>query len=154
VVEFSNSVRTKLASLVRLLASDRDGEVVAAARALLRTLKTAGADIHLLAAQVGQANGGGLSEAEMKKLYDAGYDAGVRAAEATLRHDANGFHSVDAPSWHEIACYCQDRSEHLRSNEVDFVDDMVGWTTSREPTSKQAKWLGSIYGRLGGRLSP
>ncbi len=35
----------KLGTFIRMLASERDGEVVAAARAIVRTLKAAGADI-------------------------------------------------------------------------------------------------------------
>ena len=38
----------KLGTFIRMLASERDGEVVAAARAIVRTLKAAGADIHVL----------------------------------------------------------------------------------------------------------
>jgi hypothetical protein len=152
VTELLVSTRGKLASFIRLLASDRDGEVVAAARALERVLKSAGADIHALADQVEHTNGGGLTEAEMKKLFDAGYEAGVRAAEAKVQHDEDGFRSVNgAVSWHKMAVFCQDRKARLRGNEVDFIDEMCGWTTWKEPTSKQAKWLSSIYARLGGR---
>jgi hypothetical protein len=43
----------------------------------VRTLKGAGADVHALADLVEKPNGGGLTKAEMQKLYDAG----VRAAE-------------------------------------------------------------------------
>jgi hypothetical protein len=112
-----------------------------------------------LVRQVEQADGGKLSEAEMKKLYDAGYEAGradgIRAVEAKLQHDADGFRSVDGiPSWHAMAVFCQDRSARLRGNEADFVDDMAGSTLWREPTPKQAKWLRSICARLGGRLPP
>jgi len=157
VTEFSVSVRSKLASLVRLLASDRDGEVVAAARAAVRTLKAAGADIHALAGLVEQTDGGKLSEAEMKKLYDAGYEAGradgVATAEAKVPHDADGFRHVNgSKSWHEMACFCQKRSAHLHSGkEREFVDDMAGWTVRKEPIPKQAEWLRSIFARLGGR---
>jgi hypothetical protein len=158
VAEFSVSTRRKLASSIRLLASDREGEILAAARAIPRALKAAGADIHTLAALVEQTGGGELSEAEMKKLYVAGYEAGradgVRAAEAKVSHDADGFRNVNGlPSWHSMARYCQERSARLRSNEAGFVDDMTGQTLWREPTEKQAKWLKSIYARLGGRLS-
>ena len=69
MAEFSVSTRRKLASSIRLLASDREGEILAAARAIPRALKAAGADIHTLAALVEQTGGGELSEAEMKKLY-------------------------------------------------------------------------------------
>jgi hypothetical protein len=45
-------VAPRVGQLIRLLGSDRDGEVVAAARALKRTLATAGRDFHDLAACV------------------------------------------------------------------------------------------------------
>jgi hypothetical protein len=126
-------------------------------RALDRRLKATGADFHTLAALIERADGGKLSKAEMKKLYDAGYEAGhadgVGAAEAKVPHDADGFRSVNGTAtWHEIARFCQDCSARLRGNEQDFVDDMTGLTLWREPTEKQAKWLRSIFYRLGGKL--
>jgi hypothetical protein len=42
-------VAPRIGQLIRLLGSDRDGEVVAAARALGRTLTSVGADFHTLA---------------------------------------------------------------------------------------------------------
>ena len=156
MAEFSVSIRSKLAKYIRLLTSDQEGEVIAAVEALKRTVKTGGTDIHALAYLVEQANGDKLNEAEMRKLYDAGYEAGhaegVRAAEAKVPRDAAGFcHVNGSKSWREMAVFCQDRSARLRPNEAEFVDDMTGWTTCREPTPKQAKWLRSIYARLGGR---
>lgn len=106
-------LRSAATNFVRLLASDREGEVVGAARAILRVLKTAGAD------------------------------------------NEDGFRSVDGiPWWHAMAVFCQDHSARLRGNETNFIDDIVGWSTWREPTPKQAKWLQSVYARLGGRLPP
>jgi hypothetical protein len=139
---------------MRLFGSSEEGEVLGATRAALRTLKAAGADIHALADLIKQTGGGKLS-AEMKKLYDAGYEAGradgVRTAEAKVPHHADGFRNVNGiATWHEIARFCQERSARLRGNELDFVDGMVGWTLWREPTEKQAKWLCSLYARLGG----
>ena len=58
----------KLGTFIRMLASERDGEVVAAARAIVRTLKAAGADIHVLAERVETANGSKLTDAKMRKL--------------------------------------------------------------------------------------
>jgi hypothetical protein len=45
-------IATRLGQLIRLLDSNRDGEVIGAARALGRTLRAAGADFHLLAETV------------------------------------------------------------------------------------------------------
>ena len=76
----------RLAQLIRVTSSDRNGEVSAAMNALVRALKAAGADsIHALADKIEnpvEKPNGGIDEAEMKRLYDRGYAAGVRAAEA------------------------------------------------------------------------
>jgi hypothetical protein len=139
-----------------LLASDREGEILAAARAIPRTLNAAGVDTHALAELIEQANGGQFSEAEMKKLYDAGhaagYEAGVRAAEAKVPHDTDGFRDInDIESWREIVRFCQQRNAHLRSKDRDFIDDMLRGTKRKQPTPKQAVWLQDIYLQLGGR---
>jgi hypothetical protein len=142
----------KLKPLIRLLSSNQDGEVVAAARALNRLLKVNGSDIHALADSIGQANGK-LNEAEMRKLYDAGFEAGVRAVE-DKQHSDEDFHNTDGtPSWHAIAVWCQRRDERLRDSERQFINDMAGRTVWRDPTVKQEKWLRSIFLRLGGKMS-
>jgi hypothetical protein len=142
----------KIASLIRLLSSDQDGEVVGAARALVRTLKSTGADIHVLADRVEHANSGKLTDAEMQKLFDAGFQAGVHAVE-NKQHGSGDFHNVDGlPNWHEIARFCQQNDNRLRENERQFVSDMAARTVWREPTEKQAKWLRSIFYRLGGKI--
>jgi len=47
--------------------------------------------------------------------------------------------------------YCQQRSDRLQSREREFIDHMASLTVWREPTEKQAKWLKSIYYKLGGK---
>src|SRR5262249_18988214 len=69
----------KLGKMIRMLASDRDGDVIAAARAIKRALRSEG-QIHVLAEGIEQPNGVAHTEAEMRKLYDASYDAGLGAA--------------------------------------------------------------------------
>jgi hypothetical protein len=140
---------SRLAAIIRMMSSDKDGDVLNAGRALDRTLKSVGCDIHDLAEVVEHANGGKLSEAEMKKLYSAGYEAGMRAVENRSTGD---FHNVDGtPNWHEIARFCQQNDNRLRENERQFVGDMAARSVWREPTEKQAKWLRSIFFRLGGK---
>jgi hypothetical protein len=143
-------IANRLATLIRLLSSDKDGEVLAAARAMVRTLKAKGVDIHALAECVESPNGKGLTDAEMQKLYNAGYAAGVQAAES--KQDGNGdFHNIDGtPSWHEMACWIQQRSGRLRDDrEREFVDQMTEQTVWREPSERQGKWLLGIWHRLG-----
>src|SRR5262249_6920427 len=85
----------KLAACIRMLSSDKDGDVITAACGLVRMLKGAGTDIHAFAERIAKPNGG-LTEAEMRKLYDAGYEAGVRAVE-NKQHGPGDFHN-DQPS--------------------------------------------------------
>jgi hypothetical protein len=99
---------------------------------------------------VGLTNG--LSKAEMKKLYDAGYADGVRAGE-NKEFNGTDFCGVDGlPDWEEIARYCQVNNSKLSDKESNFVDDMASRTVWREPTEKQAKWLKSIFLKLGGKI--
>jgi hypothetical protein len=140
----------KLGTFIRLLASSSDGEALAAARAIVRTLKSIGGDIHTLAERVESANGGKLTDAEMRKLYDAGFQAGMRAVEG---RSTGEFHNVDGtPAWNEIALFCQQNNNRLRDNERTFVNDVASRSVWREPTEKQAKWLRSIFYRLGGKI--
>jgi hypothetical protein len=99
------STAEKLEKLIKMLSSDKDGEVVAAARAIQRTLNGSGSDVHELAARI---KGGKLSESEMRKIYDAAYQDGKEAAAVD-----KGFESVDGTKpWHKMALFCL---EHIDS---------------------------------------
>src|SRR5262249_49157176 len=65
-------IADKLGKCIRLLSSDRDGEVVAAAHAIRRVLQSAGLDVHALADQV-ENPPGNFNAAEARRLYDTGY---------------------------------------------------------------------------------
>jgi hypothetical protein len=113
-------IADRLGKLLRLLTSTHDGEVIAAARGIVRVLSNAGLDIHTLAKAV-ESNGVNNRE----------------AAHASL------------PSWHDIACECEANQDKLSERERTFVSDMVRWTVlGGEPTEKQQKWLRSIYVRV------
>jgi hypothetical protein len=138
-------IADKLGKLLRLLASGHEGEVVAAARSIDRTLKRAGLDIHALAECVRADRK--FTEADAVEIYQRGVADGHRAAER--QHPA--FRHLDNdPSWHAIACDCAAKSDRLHDQkEKDFVADMVRWTVrGGEPTERQAKWLRSIYTRV------
>jgi hypothetical protein len=130
----------KVAKLIRLLASDRDGEVLSAVAALRRALESAGSDLHELAKAV--TNGGGeLSEAEMRKLFNAGFAAGLEAA----REDREeGFH--DADDWHSKHDYCERNKRHLRTRDRDFIESLGRWQGKLTP--KMQNWLDDVYARL------
>ena len=136
-------IADKLGKLIRLLSSDKDGEVLAAARAIGRTLDGEKLTIHDLAE--GLASGGAkFTERDAEEIYRRGKADGRREAD----HDV-GFRSVDEPTWNEIARECKAASGRLSERERKFVSDMVRWTVrDGKPTEKQANWLRAIYARV------
>lgn len=66
----------KLGKLIRMLSSPNEGEVVGAARALLRTLASDGSDIHELAQRVGSNR---LLRSDMERIRDAAFKVARRA---------------------------------------------------------------------------
>jgi hypothetical protein len=153
------SIAGKLAKYVRLLASDKDGEVVAAARAMQRTLLSIGADFHCLADRVERSNGGQLSQAEMRKIYDAGVKEGIKIGVSTQqarRPTSAGFSDVTVdgfPSARDMAMHCYRNKANLKSEwEIEFVTNMASWTRTRPLSEKQQAHLEKIYIKLGGRI--
>ena len=142
-------IANKIRPLIRLLSSDQSGEVVAAARALSRLLKTNGADIHILADSIGQTNGG-LSENEMRKLYDAGFAAGVRSVEG--RHPSAAFRDVDGDDEltpGEMILECMDHLNRLHNErEREFVQGLARHRGLRRLSEKQKDWLRDCYERV------
>jgi hypothetical protein len=140
------AIADRIGKLLRLLSSDQDGEVVAAVRAIQRTLEGEKLDIHALADRIEQpANGKKFSEAEAKEIYLRGVTDGRREAE---QQQPVRFDCVDEPTWHKIACACRDRGIFRSEREEEFVLDMCRRTVhGGEPTEKQASWLKKIYAR-------
>src|SRR5262245_46697499 len=135
----------RIACVMRLLTSNQPGEAQAALQALGRLLLQAGASIiNDVAERIEKSTG--LSDAEMKKLYTAGYEEGVRAVEAKQVFDEDGFtDAMRLPSSHEIARWCQQRSERLSERQRKFVDEVAASSLWKEPTERQRKWLLSIF---------
>src|SRR5215813_8353525 len=138
----------KLGKPIRLLASNSRGEAFAALCAIARLLESHGYTFHTLADHVENANGGGLSEDDKKKIRSEienaraiGYAEGVKAAEAK-QHGAGAFRNTDGKlDWTEVALYCQRQKRRLPSKHHEFVDDMAARTVyGREPTSNQHKY--------------
>ena len=86
-------VVNKLGKLVRMLSSDNQGEVLATVQALRRTLKTAGADLHVLAAAIERPNGT-LCQEDMRRIYDCGYQDGLKKAE-NAQHGSATYRNID-----------------------------------------------------------
>jgi hypothetical protein len=124
-VTMASSTASRIGQLVRLLGSDRSGEVVAAAAAIKRTLSVAGTDIHHLGDIVDR----GLQQAPpiAPQLADSGNIAA-------------------------IVRFCASSRNQLTERERDFIRSMHDRLTlvgdGFAPTEKQRAWLLGIHQRL------
>lgn len=109
----------KLTQLVLMLSSEHDGEIVAAAKAIGRSLQADGKDWHWL----GDLIEGRLPPPAQDKnpLHDILWQEGVEAV---------------------LAVY----GNHLSDREEEFLVNMSSWYG--EPTAKQRKWLVDIFARF------
>jgi hypothetical protein len=123
------AVQDKLGKLLRLLSSDKPGEVVAAASAIMRTLATEGLDIHSLADALCRP----ARRAEAK-------------AQRAPRETADD--CADTTDWHSVACECEAHSAALTAREHKFVSDMVTWTMRARPSERQRAWLMIIFNKV------
>ena len=148
-----SSIAEKLAKFIRLLASDKDGEVVAAARSLNRVLLGIGADFHDLADRI-EHPVGEISDADMEKIFQAGVLEGKRQEKQTRAVAVHGNGPLQFPSARDMAEYNYQNKAKLRSDwEIEFTDNLAAWTrTSRPVSTKQQQHLEKIYIKLGGKL--
>jgi hypothetical protein len=137
------STADRLAKLVRLLGSNRDGEILGAVTAMKRILEAAGLDLHAVANRIIDGDPDAHRDA-----YARGYAAGLRdvmaAGAMTTAPAAGGSHE-----WRMMAEFCAARRHALNDRECGFIDDMVSWTRrGLQLSPKQEGWLQSIHDRL------
>ena len=140
------TLEEKIADRVRMLASDKPGEVVAAANALKLILASAGTDMNGLARAIENL---GKNADQMKKVWDAA----VQHTENRL-HGTDEFRSTDGkPTWQSVALFGQRNKHRLRPQTHEFVDKMASQTVyGREPTENQHKYLFALFLQLGGKI--
>lgn len=112
----------RLGKLIRLLASDKSGEVVAAASAINRALASVGLDIHAFADAV-----------ERNPLVPG------QAPPPPRNDGAND-------DWRAMRRFCADHDALLSVREREFIVDIKRWRG--QLTVKQYTWLNSIHQRL------
>jgi hypothetical protein len=104
-VESRNKIgATKLAKLLRLLSSDKDGEVLAAVAAIKRTLDIADMDLHDLADAV---------------------TAGFRRPEKQRTPAAWAPPAPDTEYWESMAWFSHYNRQHLSTSDRDYVHDVL-----------------------------
>jgi hypothetical protein len=153
----SKTYEQRLAGLVRMLGSDSEGEVLATHGALKRHLASRGVSFTDLGDAIEKLATGGLEQAELERVFEAGRakglsEAGRQQAEELAVYGQRLDGSYD---WLAIALFCQRENTRLRGDvERTFVNDMAARMSfpEREPTEKQAVWLLAIFRRLGGKM--
>jgi len=148
-------IAKRIAKLFRMLSSDYDGEVLAAARRMKQQLVGEGLSFNDIATVIENCNGEieerKYSDSDAELIFAKGVEKG-RKEEANRKDLPPAFYDADGqPRWSAVALFCQQHHRRLRPKEQEFIDDMAGKTMWREPTEKQGKWLLSIFIRLGGR---
>jgi hypothetical protein len=123
------AVRPAPAKLIRLLASEIDGEVLAAVRALGRALKESGCDFHDLAS-----------------IVEAPSTAPSARAEADLRNHFGGDDGETELRWQRMVDACTDQLGRFTSREWQFLQTMQRW--HGRPTQKQLGWLVAVFERV------
>jgi hypothetical protein len=145
---------SRLGDIIRLLSSSNDGEIVATVYAMRRILKSVGTDVHGLADHLEKPNGSGVTEADLKKVFDTGYAMGVQNTQ-NKQYGMGDFRNTDGkPDWSAVALFLQRNKDRLDNKHHEFIDDMAGRTVwGREPTERQHKYLHSLFFKLGGQIT-
>ena len=149
------SFETRIADFVRLLGSNSEGEVLAAHGALKRLLVSRGVSFTDLGDEIERLATGELEQAEMQRVFDAGYSKGLANSTRKRADELTdcGQRLDGSNDWEAISLFCQREKAHLEARHHQFIDDMAGrlvW--GREPTPKQGTYLLSLFRKLGGRM--
>jgi hypothetical protein len=146
----AKTLEQRIAMVIRLLASDKDGEILVATAALKRTLHSAGTDINGLANGIENLGKSTVIPDEIKKKI---WDAAVQHTENRL-HGADDFiDSSGKPTWQSVALYCQRNIHRLAPKHHDFINKVASQTVyDREPTERMHKYLFSLFLQLGGKI--
>ncbi|MGO9049929.1 MAG: hypothetical protein ACLP19_17095 [Xanthobacteraceae bacterium] len=119
-------IAERLKRLLLMLSSNHDGEVIAAAKAVDRTLKAADHDWHDL----------------VENLTSPSPAPYARRRSEPPRRDS----SDEIKTWRAMHAFCLQHQDRLRPREAIFVAGLKDWRGN--PTIKQMKWLTDIYNRL------
>jgi hypothetical protein len=166
MTEKLDAVVPRITSLLRMLSSSAEGEILNAVRALLRLLASVGLDIHALTDRIEHGSEAPLSAAEMQRIYDAAYQKGyadgtehgrrsaVLAAQPIGVFAASVESGVNGYAWQEIAAHCALHKHLFHGNQLEFVEDIPGKIAKfGNPTRKQAEYLRSLFMRkFSGRI--
>jgi hypothetical protein len=145
----------RIATLIRLLSSNFDGEILGTVAAMKRLFAAEGLSFHDIATVIescnGEIEGRKYTDSDAKVIFERGVERGKDLAEQQ-RNDLEFYDSDGRPRWYDMAVFCQRNAGQLRSQwEKDFVADIAGKVLEHAPSAKQARCILKIFVKLGGR---
>ena len=125
------SFETRLADLIRKFGTEFEGEAIATWRALGRLLAARDVSFTDLGDAMEKLATGGLEEAEMQRVFDAGFAKGRLETERKQMEEqaVYGQRPDGSTDWEAIALHCQREKSRLESKHHQFVDDMASRMT-------------------------
>jgi len=157
MASLNEPVAKRIGRLFRMLGSTFEGERRNSVAAMKKLLTDEGLSFNDIATVIESCNGQiderKYSDADAEIIFARGVEKG-RIEEARKKEQIvpSDYYDDDGhPRWDAIAMFCLRNNLRLRPNEQKFVDEMAANTVWREPTERQAKWLLSIFIKLGGR---
>jgi hypothetical protein len=130
------ATRSGLAKLLRMLGTDRDGELVATVYTLRRVLSSSKLDLHDLA---------GIVEAPSVVPPSGSGRADSGAPRWRRWNDDNV--ETELP-WREMVVTCMRHLDRFTDRECKFIRSMGGWRD--DPSAKQLGWLVALFERVRG----
>jgi hypothetical protein len=129
----NTDTRSSIGKLLRLLGSDRDGEVLGAVRALRRVLTSNKLDLHDLAhiveaPPVASPNGNGHAGSGFRNWHDDTVETEV--------------------PWRDMVAACMQRLDRFTDKERKFIRSIEDWRG--EPSARQLGWLAALFERVRG----
>lgn len=142
------SKRLRLTRLLGMIGSDGDGEALNAARMAQRLIGSEGLTWEEVLNSSGPA---AMSDADMRRLFDAGHKQGYKEGYETGSADAKGtsFATVRRPTWVSFAKDIRDQhGSDINDWEEGFIDNYIdrGWAN---PTPKQRAVFERMADKLG-----
>ena len=132
--------KKRLTLLIPMLASDKDGEVVASVRQIAKALAAEGKDFHDLVRMLAQ---------EPTVVYQTVFRERPEPKPNASRRKQWDFGGQSEGDWIEKADFCADHLDMLSEREAEFVQDMTRKLRRYgDPTERQASWLDAIYHRI------
>jgi hypothetical protein len=142
-----------IGKFIRLMASDYEGEAIAALMALRRAQRREGFSFNVIANLIESFEERKYSDNDVEIIFARG-EAKGRREEVSKQQAPPEFYDADgSPRWYEIAAFCNQNKDQLRSDwERDFVSDefVANIIKFGKPTEKQMPYLVGIFVKLGG----